>query len=169
MFVLDKLVCAGCGVCEAECPTHALSMIDGVPTIDFSRCNGCQVCMETCPAGAIKAVEPPEPVLEDAREVAMVSLQDVQPVIAQQESYTRRRSIFPALGSVLPWTGREVLPRAAQLLLDHIIHRMEERQHRDEVWDERLPRVGLHHHYHSRQVRHRFRRRDIKRRCYSKS
>lgn len=33
--------CINCGLCEAECPTHAISMGDEYFVIDPSKCNEC--------------------------------------------------------------------------------------------------------------------------------
>jgi len=45
--------CVGLGDCVARCPFGAISIVDGVATIDEDKCTGCGVCVETCPRGII--------------------------------------------------------------------------------------------------------------------
>lgn len=45
--------CVGLGDCVARCPFDAISIANGVATIDEDKCTGCGVCVETCPRGII--------------------------------------------------------------------------------------------------------------------
>ena len=47
--------CIGCGSCEAECPSEAISEKDGKYVIDADKCVDCGACEDGCPVGAIKA------------------------------------------------------------------------------------------------------------------
>ena len=38
-----------CGACAPACPTKALRMVAGKPSIDDADCNGCGLCREACP------------------------------------------------------------------------------------------------------------------------
>ncbi len=52
--VIDRDECIGCGACEAECPTEAISVTeDGKYTIDAQLCTDCGACVSVCPVDAI--------------------------------------------------------------------------------------------------------------------
>lgn len=50
--------CTACGSCEAECPNDAISVKNGVYSIDAGKCKECEgthdtaQCAEVCPVGA---------------------------------------------------------------------------------------------------------------------
>lgn len=46
--------CINCGACEAECPTNAISEVDGKFVIDQETCISCGACEGVCPVGAPK-------------------------------------------------------------------------------------------------------------------
>ena len=46
--------CDGCGRCVALCPQKALSMQDGVVTVDRAACNVCGNCADFCWTGALE-------------------------------------------------------------------------------------------------------------------
>ncbi len=48
--------CIACGECLVACSDDALSLVDGVLSLDRSRCSGCGSCAEFCPAGALEYV-----------------------------------------------------------------------------------------------------------------
>ena len=43
----------GCMVCEDACPTTAMSIVDGVPTVDDRFCILCSACERMCPEDAL--------------------------------------------------------------------------------------------------------------------
>lgn len=45
--------CTGCGVCEGECPMHAITLVDGRPQWDGEACMCCLGCLHRCPQFAI--------------------------------------------------------------------------------------------------------------------
>ncbi|MFP4170042.1 MAG: 4Fe-4S dicluster domain-containing protein [Methanomassiliicoccales archaeon] len=52
------LVCTQCITCEDDCcvdacPEGAISLQDGVVTVDEERCDGCMACVSACPYGVI--------------------------------------------------------------------------------------------------------------------
>ncbi len=53
-FEFDKEKCKGCTTCNvaANCPSKAVSMIDGKAFVDASKCTKCGVCVGKCPFGA---------------------------------------------------------------------------------------------------------------------
>ena len=41
--------CIGCHLCEKNCPSDAVHVIDNVAYIDQEKCTGCGICAEKCP------------------------------------------------------------------------------------------------------------------------
>ena len=41
--------CIGCHLCEKNCPSYAVHVIDNVAYIDQTKCTGCGVCAQKCP------------------------------------------------------------------------------------------------------------------------
>jgi len=54
----DPECCTGCGTCVAQCPGHALELVDGVAVVDPVLCIGCFCCQEMCPEKAITLSAP---------------------------------------------------------------------------------------------------------------
>lgn len=46
--------CIACGLCVRNCPQHAITMVDNLPTIDYSLCTNCKTCVAKCPKKVIK-------------------------------------------------------------------------------------------------------------------
>lgn len=46
-------LCVACGACADQCPVSALTMIDGLPSVDKEKCIACFCCQEVCPEKAI--------------------------------------------------------------------------------------------------------------------
>ncbi len=53
-FMLDEAACTGCGDCITECPTSAVSLDGGYPSMNRDRCVACFACVEICAPGAIR-------------------------------------------------------------------------------------------------------------------
>lgn len=49
--------CLGLGSCVGKCAYGALSIVDGVATVDKKKCVGCGACASVCPKGIIKIIE----------------------------------------------------------------------------------------------------------------
>lgn len=120
MIYVDSLRCNGCGDCLKVCPQGAISMEPaGVAFIDEALCQHCELCVEFCPEGAIlvvEAVEMPGQALTPAPE-AVVRVGAPMGELAA-ESPNLRELAAPAVGAALLWTGRHLLPRVADLLMD---------------------------------------------------
>jgi polyferredoxin len=54
--VVLKDNCIGCGACARHCPSAAISMVDGKPSVNESRCLGCGACEYYCPARPVTAI-----------------------------------------------------------------------------------------------------------------
>lgn len=46
--------CTGCGVCEKNCPDHAIEIRDGRPVWVKEKCEFCLGCLHRCPAKALQ-------------------------------------------------------------------------------------------------------------------
>ncbi len=45
--------CTGCESCVAECPSEAISMVEGKAVVNVDSCIDCGVCVDACPVEAI--------------------------------------------------------------------------------------------------------------------
>ena len=50
---VDEEKCTGCESCVDECPSEAISMLDGKAQVDADTCVDCAVCVEACSVEAI--------------------------------------------------------------------------------------------------------------------
>lgn len=51
-----KYACMGMGTCVSVCPFDAISIVDGVATVNEDKCKSCGKCVEACPKQIIKIV-----------------------------------------------------------------------------------------------------------------
>ena len=52
-ILIDTNKCKGAGKCITACPENAISVVGGVPTIDYSICDLDGICIPACPNDAI--------------------------------------------------------------------------------------------------------------------
>jgi len=50
---VNKGKCTGCESCVSECPSDAISMVDGKAQVNADSCVDCGVCIDACPEEAI--------------------------------------------------------------------------------------------------------------------
>jgi len=49
-----KVGCIACRICEKNCPSGAITVVDNVARINQSKCTHCGICAEKCPKKAIE-------------------------------------------------------------------------------------------------------------------
>lgn len=50
---VNNVKCTGCETCVEECPSEAISMVEGKAVVDPETCIDCGVCVDACPEEAI--------------------------------------------------------------------------------------------------------------------
>ena len=48
--------CIACGLCEKNCPSDAIHVVDNIAHIDQSKCTGCGTCVTKCPRKIIHII-----------------------------------------------------------------------------------------------------------------
>jgi len=51
--IIRWLKCVGCGACSLWCPSKAIELVNGKPTINNTKCLSCGVCLEVCPVSEV--------------------------------------------------------------------------------------------------------------------
>lgn len=122
MIYVDTERCTGCGDCLEACPAGAITLKEGLAFIDESLCRGCEACLSICQARAILAVEPVEVGVHQPTELIPAPVGAIQ-TRAPVPSVSLLDLARPALGAALLWTGRELVPRLAELALNQLNRR----------------------------------------------
>lgn len=53
LFKVNNDLCVGCGLCERQCPTQAIQIVNNAPVWVKDTCTLCLGCFHRCPAAAI--------------------------------------------------------------------------------------------------------------------
>jgi ferredoxin len=120
MISVNSKICNGCGACVEVCPTNALSLHHNLAFIDQDLCQGCIVCVDACPQGAI-LVEESILVKQDVDD--LIPANNTQIAAMPNQSYSL--SWRDVLVSTLVWTGREIVPRLANLAVNYLERRVQ--------------------------------------------
>ena len=127
MVYVNDAICNGCGECIEVCPTGALILQTNHAFIDQDLCLECYACVESCPQGAIiLSAEMPinQDVIKIPEAVPDYSVSQIQ----HSEQISVRDMILPTISSMLLWTGRELVPRLADMALGYLDRRIQSSQ-----------------------------------------
>ena len=127
MVYVNDINCNGCGECVDVCPTGALVFQNKRAFIDQELCQGCEVCMEVCPNGAILSGDW-VPVSRDVIHMPETVSAQVHSPTEQADPIDLRDALLPAMGSILLWAGRELVPRLADLTLGYLDRKIQSAQ-----------------------------------------
>jgi Fe-S-cluster-containing hydrogenase component 2 len=117
MLYVDEKRCSACGKCVEVCPAGAIVISQGTAIIDQERCTQCEACFHACPEQAILSVSDRSLVAERDRPAAVATS-------PPRGVGSLAAGAAPALAAALFYVGREVVPRAANLLLDALERRI---------------------------------------------
>jgi len=124
MVFIKSGICNGCGECISVCPNSALILQNNHAFIDQELCQECEVCVDYCPQGAILTGEP-VPVKKDVIRIPSTAPVEIISVPEQPRQPRLQSAVLPAIGSALLWTGREIVPRLADLAIGYLDRRFQ--------------------------------------------
>jgi ferredoxin len=52
-----KVGCIKCEICVKNCPEKCISMVNGIPIVDYAKCTSCGVCVAKCPTKVFKMLQ----------------------------------------------------------------------------------------------------------------
>lgn len=124
MVYVNDAACNGCGECADVCPNSALVFQNDHAVIFQELCEECEICIDACPCSAILSTQEHP----DSREVIQVQVSSPERPILLNELSDRvsmQDRILPVIGSVLLWSGRELLPRLTDVALGYLDRRIQ--------------------------------------------
>ncbi len=117
MIQVDLSRCTGCGACVDVCPMGAIYIVDGHAEVDETLCNLCEACISACPKEALSSV--PEvvstPEADRLPQVQPDKVIQLPPVRTEVTPWHQK--VLPAVGVVVSYAGREILPRVVDSLV----------------------------------------------------
>ena len=123
MIFVNIDFCNGCGECVSVCPNSAMILKNNHAFIDQELCQECEACVDSCPQGAILVAES-APIDSEIINVSAVPTEIS--IVSEQSHYSSiQNAVLPAIGSALMWTGREVIPRLANLAINYLEQRLQ--------------------------------------------
>ncbi|MCX7655476.1 MAG: RnfABCDGE type electron transport complex subunit B [Treponemataceae bacterium] len=52
-----KVGCIKCEICVKNCPEQCITMVNGIPEVDYTKCTSCGVCVAKCPTKVFKMLQ----------------------------------------------------------------------------------------------------------------
>jgi Fe-S-cluster-containing hydrogenase component 2 len=134
MLYVDEKGCTGCGLCADVCPVEAITLQDGVATIDQDLCRECEVCADACPEGAILTITERALIPQPQHEVATSE--------RQQEPAPLAARVAPTVAAALFFIGREIVPRVTDYVLEAFDRRASSPFTADDSGQRSIPSTG---------------------------
>lgn len=133
MIAIDIERCDGCGLCVNVCAVGAIYLVAGKAAVDDALCHDFRqkmvtdtvACVAACPEEAIVLSEVVEAPDRGMRPVPAVQPEpQVLSVSTAPASLSVRAKVLPAVGAAIAWAGREIMPKLADYLLQHLDRRV---------------------------------------------
>lgn len=124
MVFVNTEMCNGCGECVSVCPNGAMILQNNRAFIDQELCKGCEICVDSCLQGAILTDER-APTGSEVIKIPSAAPKEIAAVPEQYHHTSLQNAILPTIGSALMWTGRELIPRLADLALRYMDRRIQ--------------------------------------------
>jgi NAD-dependent dihydropyrimidine dehydrogenase PreA subunit len=124
MFIINREVCQGCGLCLEDCSAGAIVMLDGLAAIAQEKCTGCGLCITSCPQEAIVEVLEPEPeaqFLPPSAPLGQVVTRSSSTLAVREPASPPAplsSRVLAVAGVALAFLGREIAPFLANTLID---------------------------------------------------
>lgn len=61
MIEIDMDKCRGCGLCEQNCPTGAMTVVDEKAVVEETKCVGCGACLHACKCQSLTRIDRAKP------------------------------------------------------------------------------------------------------------
>jgi NAD-dependent dihydropyrimidine dehydrogenase PreA subunit len=126
MVYINHTTCNGCGDCIDVCPNGALVIQNNRAFINDELCAGCEVCVDACSKGAILTSEYIPSNIEI--QIPEIAANLPSPLTDESDQKSFGKTILPTIGSAIVWTGRELVPRLADIALEYLDQKIQNSQ-----------------------------------------